>query len=148
MRLKTFSSERPESPFIIENVSNGKCTIAFFDNIEKLQEVGEEQEISITYKYDRYEINDVLYRDGLSEEISNNLQEWLDKAKSLDRESVASEVRKKRDILLSNTDWTQMKDTALSEEKQQKYAIYRQALRDIPQQIGFPYDVVFPILEN
>ena len=39
-----------------------------------------------------------------------------------------------------------MPDTALSEEKQEQYRIYRQALRDIPEQEGFPFDVVFPTL--
>lgn len=144
MRQKTFSSDRPENPFIIENIKNGRCTILFFDNIEEF--VDEEE--NITYKYDLYEMNDVPYRDNLSSTIQNDLNSWLNIAKNQDRDAVASEVRKTRDELLSGTDWTQMKDTALSEEKQRKYATYRQALRDIPQQVGFPYDVVFPVLED
>ncbi len=146
MRQKTFSSVRPESPWHIENVKNGKCTILFFDNIEEVQEVGEEQEASTTYKYDLYVMTEVPYRDNLSEELQNNYENWLNDVKEQDRNAVASDIRIKRDYLLSSTDWTQMKDTALSTAEQQKYAIYRQALRDIPQQVGFPYDVVYPVL--
>jgi hypothetical protein len=34
---------------------------------------------------------------------------------------------------------------SLSAEKQQEWANYRQALLDIPQQSGFPYEVAWPV---
>ncbi len=148
MRQKTFSSERPENPFIIENIKNGRCTILFFDNIEEVQEVGEEQEVSTTYKYDQYNMENVPYRDSLSDEIHNNLQDWLEKAKEQDKEIVADKLKEKRDADLYATDWTQIPNSPLSPEVVQKYALYRQALRDVPQQEGFPYDVEYPKLED
>lgn len=42
-----------------------------------------------------------------------------------------SEVRKKRNMLLDDSDWTQMPDTALTDSKKAEWATYRQALRDM-----------------
>lgn len=53
-----------------------------------------------------------------------------------------SEVRFKRDSLLKETDWTQLPD--VPEETKLLWAEYRQALRDVPEQSGFPYDVIWP----
>jgi len=52
-------------------------------------------------------------------------------------------VRDQRDNLLSKTDWTQAAD--IPQATKDKWAPYRQALRDVPQQSGFPYDIVWPI---
>ena len=51
------------------------------------------------------------------------------------------EVRSQRDRLLKASDWTQVPDAPVD---QQAWATYRQALRDIPQQEGFPESVVWP----
>ena len=51
------------------------------------------------------------------------------------------EARDLRDELLAASDWTQAPDAPVD---QQAWADYRQALRDIPQQEGFPEDVVWP----
>ena len=54
-------------------------------------------------------------------------------------------IRRKRDHLISLSDWTQMADSPLSQEKQGAYLLYRQALRDLPQTYNDPNDVVWPI---
>ena len=59
--------------------------------------------------------------------------------KALDAE--ADEVRSERDKLLAATDWTQVADAPVD---QAAYAEYRQALRDVPEQVGFPSDVDWP----
>ena len=56
-------------------------------------------------------------------------------------EEVASSVRIERDKLLTQSDWTQVADAPVD---QAAWATYRQALRDIPQQAGFPYSVTWP----
>lgn len=65
-----------------------------------------------------------------------------------DTEAVAAEkaeqIRNERDILLKESDWTQMPDSPLTSEMKYTWANYRQQLRDIPQQEEFPFDVVFP----
>jgi len=52
-------------------------------------------------------------------------------------------LRKKRNQLLSETDWTQQPD--VPNATRASYASYRQALRDLPQQPGFPSEVDWPI---
>lgn len=54
------------------------------------------------------------------------------------------DIRKYRDYLITQTDWTQMPDAQLSDEVKSKFIAYRQVLRDIPQNVGNPDDVVWP----
>lgn len=54
-------------------------------------------------------------------------------------------VRVERDKLLAASDWTQLPDSPLSVEKTLKWGAYRQALREIPDQPGFPWDINYPI---
>lgn len=49
-------------------------------------------------------------------------------------------LRNERDARLSATDWMLMSDTALDAERQGKVRAYRQALRDLPQMDGAPWD--------
>lgn len=63
-------------------------------------------------------------------------------------ETLATEVRSKRDTLLQESDWTQMIDSPLSEDEKKAWQTYRQALRDIPQQEGFPEQVEWPTPPN
>lgn len=57
-------------------------------------------------------------------------------------ENRALVVRAERDRRLSETDWTQLPD--VPEATRTLWAEYRQALRDIPAQAGFPKRVVWP----
>lgn len=54
------------------------------------------------------------------------------------------EVRRVRDKLVQLTDWTQMPDAPLTDEKKAEFTAYRQVLRDIPQTYDNPDDVVWP----
>ena len=54
-------------------------------------------------------------------------------------------VRADRAALLSSTDWTQVSDSPLSAEERARWAAYRQALRDIPSQGGFPWPIQWPV---
>lgn len=54
------------------------------------------------------------------------------------------EARGKRDDLLFSSDWTQTADAPLSGNEQSRWRIYRQQLRDITAQAGFPDAVEWP----
>ena len=56
-------------------------------------------------------------------------------------EQAAETARNQRDSLLKESDWTQVPDAPVD---QQAWAEYRQALRDVPQQSGFPTDINWP----
>jgi hypothetical protein len=51
-------------------------------------------------------------------------------------------IRQERNALLASSDWTQAGD--VPQATKDAWAIYRQALRDIPQQAGFPTNVTWP----
>jgi hypothetical protein len=52
--------------------------------------------------------------------------------KAVDNSIKLNELRQQRNILLSQTDWTQIPDAPLSSEQKQQWATYRQQLRDLP----------------
>tara|TARA_R110000796_G_scaffold114956_1_gene226894 strand:+ start:839 stop:1120 length:282 start_codon:yes stop_codon:yes gene_type:complete len=54
---------------------------------------------------------------------------------------LSTAVRKQRDRLLSDTDWMALSDSPVMSPD---WATYRQALRDVSAQTGFPYDVNWP----
>ena len=58
----------------------------------------------------------------------------------------AEEARAERDKLLAETDWTQVLDAPIDAETREAYRAYRQALRDIPEQEGFPDTITWPEL--
>lgn len=58
------------------------------------------------------------------------------------QEFAASTVRDDRNAKLSESDWTQVADAPVDKAA---WATYRQALRDIPSQAGFPNEVVWPV---
>ena len=53
----------------------------------------------------------------------------------------ATEIRTLRDKFLASSDWTQLPDTAVDKEA---WGMYREELRDITRQKGFPSEVVWP----
>ena len=57
----------------------------------------------------------------------------------------AASVRSTRDTKLAECDWTQTNDSPVKDES--KWTTYRQALRDVPAQSGFPHTVTWPTVE-
>ena len=55
---------------------------------------------------------------------------------------VAKDVRSTRDAKLAECDWTQANDSPLKAAS--AWTTYRQALRDVPAQSGFPHTVTWP----
>jgi hypothetical protein len=54
----------------------------------------------------------------------------------------SDEVRKQRNELLATSDWTQLADAPVDASV---WATYRQQLRDVPGQSGFPWQVEWPV---
>jgi hypothetical protein len=65
----------------------------------------------------------------------------LTAAQIADRDTAkGKEVRSQRDKLIADTDWMALSDNTLTAE----WATYRQALRDVTSQEGFPHSVEWP----
>ena len=73
-----------------------------------------------------------------AEELERDAEEQAYTAGADARE--AEEVRFKRNTLLAGTDWTASADVTMTPEM----AAYRQALRDVPAQAGFPSTIAWP----
>ena len=58
----------------------------------------------------------------------------------VDQPFTEDEIRNQRDRLLSQTDWMALSDNTITPE----WASYRQTLRDITTQEGFPFSVDWP----
>lgn len=71
---------------------------------------------------------------------TGSYEEYLSSAKAMEIESLSSIARERRDKLLSETDYLALSDQILTESMKK----YRQDLRDIPEQSGFPYEINWP----
>ncbi len=60
----------------------------------------------------------------------------------IDPAVLAAQLRAQRNALLSASDWTQLNDAPVDRAA---WAVYRQALRDVPQQAGFPTVIDWPV---
>jgi hypothetical protein len=60
---------------------------------------------------------------------------------NLPQEEAEMSVRRKRDALLGKTDWMALSDVTMKDV----WSSYRQQLRDLTSQVGFPYSVEWPV---
>jgi hypothetical protein len=62
-------------------------------------------------------------------------------------EELAAQATAKRNQLLAESDWTQLPDAraAMGAEKAAEWDAYRQALRDITDQPGYPAEINWPV---
>jgi len=86
------------------------------------------------------------YRDGV-EEIDGkwytkySVTDMDDEAKTAKDAEQAKAVREDRTKRLSESDWTQVADAPVDKTV---WATYRQALRDVTAQSGFPWEITWP----
>ena len=97
---------------------------------------------------------------GIKTAIDTSNDEWIDGIEVADvpqpmeeairiyNQGHTSLIRQQRNKALAETDWTQVADAPFSEEEQAQIRAYRQSLRDIPQQEGFPSSYSIPELPS
>ena len=66
------------------------------------------------------------------------------KLEALPLDQAERNIRSRRDNLLQDTDWIVIKSYERGQNIPAEWELYRQALRDITSQVGFPNDVVWP----
>ncbi len=84
---------------------------------------------------ERWEVPGVARPDDLEEFFNANIDVLDEEAKRV--------ARAERDKRLHDCDWTQLHD--VPGDVQEAYRPYRQALRDVPAQEGFPHEIEWPI---
>ena len=118
----SFPSSGPSDEFLAEN--GCKKVNLFKDYDSSIQKL---------IPCNPYEEGDWVY----TVTIKDKTQEEID----ADRNSLAANVRSQRAQLLAECDWTQLPDSPVDK---QVWATYRQELRDITNQVGFPQNVIWP----
>jgi hypothetical protein len=80
-------------------------------------------------------------------ERPSEFHEWKNKLWVVNLELLWLRIRTQRDTKLLKSDWTQIPDAPITEAKRIEWQIYRQALRDVPNNnstVEFMADVVWP----
>lgn len=143
--MKVRSEERPVERYEIQG--DGERVTLILNDLTSVVEVDG------MYEWQQY------YAELMNnaEQIAENIEELFELAKQKEFDELAEKVREKRNKLLQESDAYMCLDrlnldtssaikflASLKNIFQNNYAIYRQALRDITDQPGFPYDVEFP----
>lgn len=135
-QVRTLSTVLPPAPFAIET-DGDVARVSLYANVQAHEEGH--------YSYNTYYVT-MRNRPGLEKVVAARHPEWLQLARDAEYNALATNVRAKRDELIAASDWTQMNDVPLSADKQEAWQAYRQQLRDVPLQSGFPYAVDWPKL--
>ena len=147
--------------YIFEPLEYGRVRVTLFAN-----ETPVERDDGEHYVYDAYTV-ETTDRPALGEIISGNLDAWITAAANAERDRAAAAVRAARERLLSESDAKMVLDRmgldlpdrittttmltalkalieGLKNAVAGDWAKYRQALRDIPDQPGFPFEIDWP----
>lgn len=92
----------------------------------------------LVFQDEQPQLIDNVWRLGWS--IRDYSQEEVEELKNI--------IRAERDTILAQSDWTHVTDSVLTETQKASWATYRQALRDISSQAGFPFEIQWPVKPN
>lgn len=84
------------------------------------------------------------YREKRGEDLSWSVEKIPEKTPEEKLAEAERDVRSTRDRLIADTDYLLTPDYPISQEELESVKAYRTALRDVPQQEGFPFDVTWP----
>lgn len=160
MRIKTELSERP--PVFTVNREGDRAVIIFYTDVQEVQrEDGSSAWEAVSWTIES------SWTDNIIDRITEDPAAWLAEAQAEAYTEAAAKVRSLRDKLLTESDAMTALDrfgmdlpdkvtatTMLSVFKEILTAVwkitngsigqYRQALRDLPEQPGFPFDIDWP----
>ena len=156
MRVKTELSERPPQ-FTVSRENQLQAVITFYTDVQEVQREDGSAWSAVAWSMTG------TWTDGLEARIAADPNSWFSLISAQCYAAAAAEVRSKRDALLQATDadmaldrlgltpptgstftaWLSFLRT-LGEALKSNAATYRQALRDITTQPGFPYEIEWP----
>lgn len=117
------------------------------DNLRMEVEINHPQHGWIPYGLDPADTDMTINNDKVMALIGTDFAAYVAPTQAELDAALAASVRAERDALLLEVDavaGNALRWAALDAETQAAWAIYRQALLDVPQQDGFPADVVWP----
>ena len=138
---KTESAVKPDR-FKIGDKKGNNVEVVFFDAVEEIEK--ENQTIYTYYEY----VIETLFRANLKELIEDSFDVWFNFAKDKFIKEKSKEIRDLRNKLLDESDKYLLVDRLnaddLNDISKNKWALYRQNLRDLTKQDNFPFEVEFP----
>ena len=131
------AEQRPR--FECEPLPSGETLIRLYEDEQEVthEAVSNMDTARHGWQYTTYEMVTALPAGG----VSAAPDAWASLVRQHDYDVAAAVVRAQRDELIAAIDWTVLGDTKADKED---WKAYRQALRDVPEQEGFPYDVIWP----
>ena len=75
---------------------------------------------------------------------NSDKEEWEEGVEEVTNDQWAAMLREVRNGLLTNSDWTQLADSPLSDSKKVEWAAYRTTLRELPATATLGMIVEFP----
>lgn len=155
MRIKTELSERP--PVFTVSREGQKAVIIFYTDVQEVQ-----REEGTAFEAVSWTM-EVPWTDNLEARITAATEGWFALAQQQATDIAAAAVRAIRDQLLKDSDAAMALDRlglvvpsgstfsswlsflkGLGDVLSNRVAIYRQALRDLPNQPGFPFEIDWP----
>jgi len=143
-----------EYPYSIEKLRNDNPQTSF-PSVMSEEELGAWSVYPVTEE-DAPAFNEKTESIELQAPVFNNgcwVRSWLVSPASqqeieLRTEAKSAQVRAQRDKTLLKTDFTQLQDFQGSAAEQLMWKEFRQHLRDLPDQAGFPFEINWPMPED
>lgn len=147
MRQKSVYAERP--PRVTITDCGDTSTLTFAVNVTEVALPPQDNDTTIgcCYQADVYNLT-VLNVHDLAARIERDYDAWLQAAMTEDMHNAAAQARVQRNQLLVDTDYLLAADYPIAPDRLTVVKAYRQALRDISAQAGWPYDIVWPTLTD
>jgi hypothetical protein len=118
------------------------------DNLRMDVEINHPQHGWIPYTVDPADTDTTIDNDAVMALIGSNFTAYVAPTQAELDASTAEQVRGERDARLMDVDavaGNTLRWAALTSAEQAIWAVYRQALLDVPQQEGFPSEVTWPV---
>lgn len=131
-----------ELPLVQVEFDGNEAVVRLRRLLEITEETLEDTPV-IKYVYEMHEGRMPWY-EGCAEYVNDNYDALITIYESVEKNNLAKAARDKRDKLLEACDYLMALDYPLSTAAREQWREYRQALRDIPQQEGFPDNIEWP----
>jgi len=116
----------------------GEWQVAVKDGVEQVDGVWREK--WVTQEMFTEYTEEVTDDEGVTTTVTHTVQDQIDAKVAADNAALEAPERATRDDLLKATDHYGLSDVTMTDAM----AAYRQALRDVPQQAGFPGTIIWP----
>lgn len=137
-----YEESNGELPLVQVEFDGNEAVVRLRRLLEITEETLEDTPV-IKYVYEMHEGRMPWY-EGCAEYVNDNYDALITIYESVEKNNLATAVRDKRDKLLEACDYLMALDYPLSTAAREQWREYRQALRDITTQDGFPDSVIWP----